>query len=421
VGSRHCIVARFGERRGSDVETAALAGRRRACGTLSVRMLTQVLVVGRLGLAGLPRRKGSSSVIVGSMACVIGVLLSMLSVTVGMLRAYRAGSDPRLAIVLSPDSHTEYGSGIPANAIGTILEAPGIAVGPDGHPLGDAEVLLWVPPIGLHFAGSPELRGIGPAGLVLRPNLRIVAGRMFRSGRQELIVGAGAARAYHLHLGDEIALPGGEWPIVGLFTDDGSILEGQLVADVITLVSAAHMSGYGSVLVRLARPDAFGAFAHWLTTNPALEVTAERQSHYAARTVNLYTAFFTVLAYLIGGIMALGALFATVKLMYAAVSIRTREIGTLRAIGYEPFPVAVSVLLESAILSLVAALLGGAVAWLLFNGRQVADIHNVYDLSVSPRLFAVGVVWALTLAVVGGLPPAIRAARLPVAEAHRAG
>jgi putative ABC transport system permease protein len=384
-------------------------------------MLTQIAVVSRLGLAGLPQRKWSSLAIVGSMACVIGVLLSMLSVTVGMLRAYRAGGDSRRAIVLSPETHTEYGNGIAANAIGTILDAPGIAHGSDGHPLGDAEVLFWVPPMDLHFAGAPELRGIGAAGLKLRPNLRIVAGRMFRSGRQELILGVGAARAYHLHLGDEIALPGGEWPIVGVFTDGGSILEGQLAADVITLMSAAHLSGYGSVLVRLASPDAFGAFAHWLTTNPALDVTAERQSHYAARTVNLYTAFFTELTYIIAALMAFGALFGTVKLSYAAVSARTHEIGTLRAIGYESLPVAVSVLLETAVLSVAAALLGAAVAWVLFNGRLVADIHNVYELSVSPRLIAVGVAWALTLAILGGLPPAIRAARLPVAQAHRAG
>ncbi|MGH8320245.1 MAG: ABC transporter permease [Steroidobacteraceae bacterium] len=248
----------------------------------------------------------------------------------------------------------------------------------------------------------------------------MVAGRLFRFGRQELIVGVDAARAYHLHVGDEVALPNGNWPIVGVFTDDGSILEGQLVGDAITLVSAAHISGFGNVLVRLAKPDAFSAFAHWLTTNPALQVTAERQSHYAARTVNLYTAFFAELTYIIAATMALGALFATVKLTYAAVSTRTHEIATLRAIGYQPLPVAVSVLLETAILSLVAAILGGAAAWLLFNGRLVADIHNVFDLSVSPRLFAVGIAWALTLAVLGGLPPAIRAARLSVAEAHRA-
>ncbi|HZD77887.1 MAG TPA: ABC transporter permease, partial [Acidobacteriaceae bacterium] len=320
-----------------------------------------------------------------------------------------------------PQSRTEYGNGIPANAVGTILDAPGIAAGPDGHPLGDAEVLLWVPPMpSLRFTGSPELRGIGAAGLALRPHLRIVAGRMFRFGRQELIVGVGAARAYHLRIGDGIALPGGEWPIVGMFTDAGSILEGQLVADAITVVSAAHASGFGSVLVRLARPDEFDAFARWLAANPALEVTAERRSHYAARTVNLYSGFFTEVAYVIGLIMALGALFATVKLTYAAVSSRTHEIATLRAIGYQPLPMAVAVLFETAILSLVAAALGSAAAWLCFNGRLVADIHSVFDLSVSPRLFMVAIAWALTLAILGGLPAAIRAARLSVAQAHRA-
>jgi putative ABC transport system permease protein len=359
-------------------------------------------------------------VLIASMACVIGVLLSMLSFTTGMLRAYRAGGDPRLAIVLSSDNPTEYGNGISSDLIGTILDAPGIATGSDGHPLADGEVLFWVPPMQSHFTGSPELRGIGTAGLALRPSLRIVTGRMFRSGRQELILGMGAARAYHLGVGDEITLPGGEWPIVGIFTDGGSILEGQLVGDVLTLSSAAHMSGFGSVLVRLTRPDAFDAFARWLTTNPALKVTAERQSHYAARTVNLYTAFFAEVTYLIAVIMAIGALFATVKLSYAAVSARTHEIATLRAIGYQPLPVAISVLLETALLSLVAAILGGATAWFFFNGKLVADIHNVFDLSVSPGLFALGIAWALTLAILGGLAPAIRAGRLTVAQAHRA-
>lgn len=374
-----------------------------------------------LGFAGLRRRKWSSLAIVISMACVIGVLLSMLSFTTGMLQAYRAGEDPRLALVLSPQNRTEYGNGIAASALGTILDAPGIASGPDGRPLGDAEVLLWLPPMpSLRFTGSPELRGIGTAGLALRPNLRIIAGRMFRFGRQELIVGAGAARAYHLRIGDDVALPDGEWPIVGMFTDAGSILEGQLVGDAITVVSAGHTSGFGSVLVRLAQPDAFDAFSRWLAANPALKVTAERQSHYAARTVYLYSAFFTEVAYLIGTIMALGALFATVKLTYAAVSARTHEIATLRAIGYQPLPMAVAVLLETAILSLVAATLGAAAAWLFFDGRLVADIHNVFDLAVSARLFMVGIAWALTLAILGGLPPAIRAARLSVAQAHRA-
>lgn len=384
-----------------------------------MRMLTQTLVLSRLGFAGLPQRKWSSLVLVGSVACVIGVLLSMLSVTAGMLRAYQSGEDPGLALVLSPDT-SAYGNGIAASTIGTILDAPGIARTSDGHPLGDAEFEFWVPPTQAYIIGSPTLLAIGRQGLALRPQLHIVAGRQFLPGRQELIVGVAAARAYQLHVGDPITLPGGTWPIVGAFADDGSIVESQFLGDANTVATATHISGFSSVLVRLEKPNAFDAFADWLETNPALDVTAERQSDYSLRTVNRTSAFFTELTYFAGSLMAVGALFGIVKLMYAAVSVRTREIATLRAMGYQPFPLAVSVLLETAFLSLVGALLGAGAAWLLFNGKHVAQLHDVFDLSVSARLFLLGVVWALVLALVGGFPPAMRAARQSVADALRA-
>ncbi len=384
-----------------------------------MRLLTQTLVLARLGLAGMLQRKWSALVLVGSVACVVGVLLSMLSVTTGMLRAYQSGQDPDLALVLSPETNSEFGNGIPVNTVGTILDAPGIAKATDDHPLGDAEFLFWVPPTQAYVIGSPTLRGIGAQGVALRPNLRIVAGRQFHPGRQELIVGVAAARAYQLHVGDLIILPRGTWPIVGSFDDDGSILESQFLGDADTIMAAGQISGFSSVLVRLERPDEFDAFAHWLETNPALNVTAERLSDYSLRTVNRASAFFTELTYVVGTMMALGAVFGIVKLMYAAVSVRTREIATLRAIGYQPLPLTMSVLLETGVLALVGALLGAGGAWLLFDGRHVAQLQNVFDLSVSPRLVALGVGWALGLAVVGGLPPAIRAARVSVVEGLR--
>jgi putative ABC transport system permease protein len=385
-----------------------------------MRLLAQTAVLSRLGFSALLQRKWSSLVLVGSVACVIGVLISMLSVTAGMLRAYQSGSDPRLAIVLSPDSNSEFGSGIAADSIGTILDAPGISKGPDGHPLADAEFLFWVPPSGAYVIGSPTLRGIGRAGLALRPNFRIVAGRLFHSGEQEVIVGVAAARAYQLHVGDTITLPGGAWPIVGAFTDDGSMIESQYLGDADTVMTAGHMSGFSSVLVKLQTPAAFDDFAHWIATNPTLKETAERQSDYALRTVNQNSAFFTALAYAVGVMMALGALFGTVKLMYAAVSARTRELGTLRAIGYQPLPVALSVLAETTVLALVGALAGAGAAALLFNGKHVVQARNVFDLWISLRLVGLGIIWALALAILGGLPPAISAARRSVTDALRA-
>ncbi len=381
-----------------------------------MRMLVQTLVLTRLGLLGILQRKWSSLVLTGSVACVIGVLLSMLSVTAGMLRAYRSGEDPQLAIVLAPENSTEWGNGIPANAIGTILDAPGIAKSPDGHLLADPEVLVSVPPSGAYLIGGPTLRGIGAAGLALYPNLKIVEGRQFRSGQQELTIGVAAARAFQLRVGDRVTLPGGTWPIVGSFTDDNSILESQFMADADTVLAAGRTTGYGSVLVKLERPDAFAAFSHWLSTNPDLDESAERLTDYLQRNAHQYSAFFTALAYAVASMMTLGALFGTLKLMYAAVSARAREIATLRAIGYQPLPVALSILLETTTLALTGALIGAALAWLLFDGKHTTQARNVFDLSVSGHLIALGFAWALVPAVLGGAPPAIRAARRSVRD-----
>jgi putative ABC transport system permease protein len=382
-----------------------------------MQVLTQTLVLTRLAFLGIAQRKWSALVLVGSVACVIGVLLSMLSVTAGMLRAYRSGEDPQQAVVSGPPNSAQH---IPTTDMGTILDAPGIARSADGHPLGEGEVSMWVPPTGAYVIGSPSLRGIGAAGFVLHPDLKLIEGRRFLSGRHEVILGVAAARAFQLRVGDVALLAGGPWAIVGLFTDDGSMLESEMLSDTDTLIADGQTSSYGSVLVKLTTPAAFDGFAHWIATNPTLTATAERQSDYAERTANRNSAFFAALAYAVAAMMALGALFGTVKLMYAAVSVRTRELATLRAMGYQPLPVALSVLIETLGLALLGALAGSAAAWLLFNGKHVVQARNVFDLSVSPRLVALGIAWALALALLGGLPPAIRAARRSVTDALRA-
>ena len=384
-----------------------------------MRCLRQIAVLTGLALLGLPQRKWLALVLIISVACVVGVLLSMLSVSTGMLRAYRSDQDPALAIVLAPETLAEYGSQIPADAIGTILDAPGIAHDASNYLLGDAEFLFWIPPSGAYVIGSPNLRGIGRQGLALRPHFKVVAGRQFLPGRQEVMVGRSAARAFQLRVGDRIILPGGAWPIVGEFTDDGSILEGQYLGNADTIMSAGLISGYSSVLVRLQNPSAFGAFRHWLEVNPDLKVNAEPLADFDLRTVKRTTAFFTGLTWLVAVVMALGALFGIVKLMYAAVSARTREIATLRSIGYQPLPLGVSILLETTILSLVGATLGAALAWTLFHHRPVLQMRTAFDLALSPSLILFGLLWAVTLALLGGLPPAVRAARLPVSDALR--
>ncbi len=390
-----------------------------------MRLLIQVLVVTRLSLLTMPRRMGSLLVIVFCMACVVGVLLSLLSVTAGLLRAYETGGSPGRAIVFSTDAYpgpggrAEEGSHISRDAVGAIVSAPGIARYLDGKPIVEAEVLAGLPPVEGFAGGSLFLRGVGANGLLMRPEFRIGSGRLFHPGVHEIIVGVGAERMFGLKVGERIIMPDGEWPIVGDFSAGGGILESELLSDAATVMAFMRTSSVNSVLVGLESPAAFDNFKHWLTTNPALALTAERQSDYYRRVARNYTAFFTAVAYLVGVIMALGALFGFVKIMHAAVNSRMREIATLRAIGYEALPVATAVLIEAVILSVVGALLGASVARVLFDGRLNAIFNAVFTLSVSPGLIALGVGCAILLAILGGIAPAIRSARFPVAHALR--
>ncbi len=391
-----------------------------------MRLLTQVLVVTRLTLLTLPQRKGSSLVIVACMACVVGVLLTVLSVTVGMLHTYAIAGSPQRAIVFSQDAlsfggHMEDSSIIPPDAIATLVGAPGVQRDANGEPLMDAEVLAFLPPVSEFGGGSLVLRGVNAKGLSLRPEFKLISGRAFRPGIHEMIVGVGVHRAFGLEVGDRIIMPDGEWPIVGEFATDGGIHESELMSDAATVMASFRRKNLSSVLLTLESPDAFDTFNNWVTSNPALKLSAQRQSDYYRQVAWSNSAFFTAVAYLSGVVMALGALFGTVKILHAAIDARMREIATLSAIGYDPLPIAASVVLEGVILSLLGALLGALLAHILIDGRQEIIWNAVFKLTVSPGLIALGVGWALALALLAGIAPAIRSARLPVAEALRQG
>jgi putative ABC transport system permease protein len=222
-----------------------------------------------------------------------------------------------------------------------------------------------------------------------------------------------------MKIGDKVILPDGEWPIVGSFKS-GDVLEGQVLGDVETVMTATRRKNYNTVLVRLASYDSMDTFKKALTTNPALSVSVERHSDWYQRFTAGFTAFLTGLAYTVGIIMAIGALFGCLNTMYAAVSTRGREIATLRALGFGALPVAISVILEAVVLSVTGALIGAAIAWTLYDGKQDVFGNNIFHLKVSPSLIELGVIWAFIVALLGGLFPSIRAARRPVVEALRA-
>jgi putative ABC transport system permease protein len=381
--------------------------------------LRQIVAVIRIGLGSLRNRYATAMVIVIGMASVVGVLTSMLSLTSGMTRAYYAPEDARRAVVWAGTANFDQSRSLQRDVIGTILDAPGIARGSDGAPLADAEFLMRLPTLEGFADGSLNLRGLSGVGLAMRPAFRVVAGRMFQAGRLELLVGAGALRKFGLGVGGKVRLIDGDWPIVGVFTDSGDILESYLVGDAETIMGATRRHGYAQVMAQLSNAGAYPKFAAWLTENPALAVSVERKTDYDLRQLGSQSAFFTHMAYLIGAIMALGAMFGVVKIMYATVRARTREIGTLRAMGFGAAPVAASVLAEAALLGVVGALLGTLIAWLVFDGREMW-VWGSFRLHVSANLWALGLLWALVTSLVGGLTPALRAARLPASEALRA-
>jgi len=384
-------------------------------------MLRQIWIVSALNFKSLMGRFWQSMVIVVGLAATIGVMLSMLSLSVGMREAYLRAGDPGRAIVVSKGAESEAQSSITRDVAPLIADGPGIAKDKDGKPLADRGLNMGVPVLRKDGSkGYTTMRGIAVEGQGVRPELHIVAGRMFQPGRREMIVGVGAQALFrHMQIGDKVILPDGEWPIVGVFAT-GDLLEGQLLGDTETLLTAMHKTAYNSILVRLTSQDSLDTFKKALTTNPALSVTVERHSDWYKRVASQSTFVLALLAYIVGAVMAIGALFGCLNTMYSAVSTRSREIATLRALGYGALPVAVSVVLEAVLLAVSGALIGAAIAWVLYDGKQDVFGNSVFHLSVSHVQFELGVTWAVVVALAGGLLPSIRAARLPVVDALRA-
>jgi putative ABC transport system permease protein len=384
-------------------------------------MLRQIFIVSALNFRSLMGRFWQSMVIVVGLAATIGVMLSMLSLSTGMREAYSRAGDPGRAIVVSKGADQEGQSAITRADAPVIADAPGIAKDKDGRPLADRDLNMGVPVLRKDGSkGFTTMRGLADKGQGVRPELHIVAGRMFQSGKRELVVGVGAQAMFqHMQIGDKVILPNGQWPIVGVFAT-GDLLEGQLIGDTETMLTALKKTAYNSVLVRLTSPNSLDTFKKALTTNPALSVTVERHSDWYKRVGDQSTFVLALLGYVVGAVMAVGALFGCLNTMYAAVSTRAREIATLRALGYGAFPVAMSVILEAILLAVTGALLGALIAWALYDGKQSMFGAMVFHLSVSRAQFELAVTWAIVVALAGGILPSIRAARRPVVEALRA-
>ncbi len=386
----------------------------------------------RIGIASLPQRWGASSVIVVGIAGVVGVLVAMLAMGAGFEATLKQTGNDSTAIILRGGSQAETNSVITRDQVPLISALAGIAKGPDGRAAISPELSQVVNMVTRadHTDANAQLRGVGDAAWSLRPQVKIVEGRRFKPGMRELVIGQGARKQYvdqqfnDLKPGSQIELANQVWTVVGFFSS-GDSHDSELWADGETLASTYRRSAYQSVTVKLDGKDGFKRLKAAMAADPRLKLDVDTTRHYYAKQSEGLSKFLRVLGIVIGSIMAVGAVFGALNTMYAAVAGRAREIATMRAIGFRGLPVVVAVMLETMLLALIGGLVGGVIAWLVFNGYSVSTLGNnfsqvMFQFKVSPELLWNGIKWALGIGLIGGLFPALRAARLPVTEALRA-
>jgi putative ABC transport system permease protein len=390
--------------------------------------LSQLLVVTTTNLRTLPRRIGASVVAAVGVAGVVAVLVAVLSIAEGFKAALATTGFEDTALVLRGGTDTEMNSVLGLEDTHLIADAPGILRTAAG-PVASAElfVVVDVPKRSTGTSANVPLRGVQPAAFEVRRNLRMVQGRRFEPGRNEIIAGIGAAGQFAgLDVGNTLRWGENEWTVVGIFAAEGTMWESELWCDVKVLQPAYRRGeSYQSVYVQLESPDKFESFKDALTTNPRLDVKVMRERDYFAEQSEILHGIITQLGFYIAGLMAIGAMFGALNTMYSAVASRSREIATLRALGFGGGPVVLSVLAESILLSLGGGLIGAVAAYLAFNGYRAATINwssfsqVAFEFRVTPQLMLLGLTMALVLGTLGGMLPAIRAMRLPVASALR--
>ena len=382
----------------------------------------QIWAVTAMNLAALPSRGLSSAVTVLGVATVIAVMLSLLAIGTGVMNAGLKNDQPDRVIVTAASGAAFMGS-FSSSDVAIVSQAPGVAKTPDGKPMVQPNAVVVVE-LDKRDGGSGNigLTGTGDMGRLMGPpSFHLLRGRWYRAGVHELIAGVAASRNYkNLDVGDTVVLRGVPWQVVGVFEDRGGMDENSVIADADTVLAAFNRTTYQSIGVRLSSPDAFRTFKDALTSNPQLQVKVQRVSDYFLDQIKPLLGLLSFVGYFVGGVMAVGVVFGALNTMYSAIDARKREIATLRALGFGGTAVVVSVMVESLVLAVPGALIGAGIAWLLFNNHDVAMGGLSFAMDVTPDLVVLGVIWAAVIGLIGGLTPAVRAARLPVATALRA-
>ncbi len=396
-----------------------------------MRLVRQVARITLVNLRSIPRRLGTSLVVVIGIGGVVGVLVSVLAMAEGFRHTLESAGRPGRVIMLRAGSDSELSSGVARDQAALLAALPGVARDAGGRPLASAEVVVMVdlPRRGESHPNNVPFRGVGPEGFAIRSEARLVEGRRFERGVREVVVGRQAARQFAgLAVGARIAFRDSDWTVVGVFETGGDVHESEIWSDAEVAMSAFRRTGFQSVTATLADASDVGfvAFKDQVARDRRFSIGVWREPEYYARQAGVLATLIRVLGYTVAAFMAVGAMFGALNCMYSAIASRQVEIATLRAIGFGGLPVVVSVMIEALALALCGGAVGGALAYVYCDGASLSTLNFstfsqvAFAFRVTPALLLQGLGWALLIGVAGGLPPAIRAARLPVTLALRA-
>jgi putative ABC transport system permease protein len=385
--------------------------------------LLQVLAVTTINLKSIPRRVLLSLSTVVAVALVVMVLLAFLAMANGFQRTIAGSGADDIGIVMRAGSQAEINSTVTREQVRLVEDSPGIARGSDGKPLVSPELYLVVDGIKrtTKTKANLPLRGIGEQGFALRKGISVTAGRMFNRGTNEIVVGKGLAREFDgFDIGSTVAFGTTRWIVVGVFEADGSVFESEIWADLPVVQSLFNRNNvFQTVRVRLAAPASLDDLKSYNDNDPRMKLDVKSEAAYFADQSSQTTDLIQKLGWPLAIAMAFGALAGALNTMYSSVAARATEIATLRAIGFGGFSAFVGTLIESLLLAALGGAIGATLTYVLFDGVSASTLGGnftqvVFNFRLSPALVGEGVALALTVGLLGGLFPALRAARTPI-------
>jgi putative ABC transport system permease protein len=384
-------------------------------------------LIGHYNLRSIFARKGTAAMTALGIAMVVATFIITLALAQGFRATLVSSGLPDNVIVLRQGSLSENVSAVPRDVIPLVETLPQVARDQEGRPLASPELLVIIsrPRASDGQPANVPLRGVGPRAFDVRSSVRFIEGRRFQPGLSEIVVGRLAAERFQgLRLGSTIRFGNNTWTIVGVFAADDAAYESEVWGDVDLMLPAFQRPAYQSITLKLSGPGALESFKTALESDNRLELGAQsEQAYYASQSV-LMTTMIRVLGSFVTLILSIGAMFGAMNTMYAAVAYRIREIGTLRALGFSRARIMGAFVGESVLLALVGGVIGCLIALPVHgvstgttNWQSFSEV--AFRFRITPALLAGGLVFAAVMGTLGGILPAIRAARIPIAQALR--